>query len=455
MLARFVVKNLFSFKEQAEFNLFPGKASRLGHHKAERKGVEVLKLSALYGANGSGKSNLIKSISLLKELVVSGRIPNALNQQKFKLDPDSQSQSSDLGIEFFYNSHFYYYSVSVLDNVIVDEYFCESSVDEDKMIFHRKTENGKNSIQFFKEFEENQENALMGKVIEQDFLKANEPLFSLLSRISNDAFIDIKYTFAWFRDSLQIIFPHTSVRYFAQQLDVNDEFKQFANDIMCSFHAGIANLGVEKKSIEEFLGNDSQKQLEKIVDELQTDPEKILSLSSGSAGAEDVSVVNEQGKIFAKRLYFEHLNKNGDKIPFHISEESDGTRRLLEYIPVLKLIIGYPVTFVIDEIERSLHPLIIKGILTKFSMDQETKGQLIFSTHESNLLDQDIFRTDEIWFAQKDNIGATKLYSLSDYKEHNTIDIRKGYLNGRYGAVPFLGNLQDLNWEKYDDAKQK
>jgi AAA15 family ATPase/GTPase len=126
---------------------------------------------------------------------------------------------------------------------------------------------------------------------------------------------------------------------------------------------------------------------------------------------------------------------------------------LLEYIPALSFLINTDATFVIDEIERSVHPLIIKELIAKFSEDQDTKGQLIFSTHESNLLDQDIFRTDEIWFAEKNNAGASKLYSLSDFKEHNTIDIRKGYLNGRYGAVPFLGNLEDLNWNKYSDAK--
>ena len=92
--------------------------------------------------------------------------------------------------------------------------------------------------------------------------------------------------------------------------------------------------------------------------------------------------------------------------------------------------------------------MIVKELVSKFSFDNKTKGQLIFSTHESNLLDQEILRTDEIWFAEKNTNGATRLYSLSDFKEHNTIDIRKGYLNGRYGAIPFLGNLKDLNWHK-------
>ncbi|MDC9725519.1 MAG: AAA family ATPase, partial [Gammaproteobacteria bacterium] len=105
------------------------------------------------------------------------------------------------------------------------------------------------------------------------------------------------------------------------------------------------------------------------------------------------------------------------------------------------------------EIERSIHPLLIKELVKKFSEDTQTQGQLIFTTHESNLLDQKTFRKDEIWFAEKDNEGCTDLYSLSDFKEHNTTDIRKGYLSGRYGSIPFLANLKDLNWHEYDTKK--
>jgi AAA15 family ATPase/GTPase len=110
--------------------------------------------------------------------------------------------------------------------------------------------------------------------------------------------------------------------------------------------------------------------------------------------------------------------------------------------------------YIVDEIERSIHPILIKELISKFSKEENTKGQLIFTSHESNLLDQDILRTDEIWFAEKNNRGETKLYSLSDFKEHSTIDIRKGYLQGRYGGIPFISNLQDLNWHKEDVAEK-
>ena len=144
------------------------------------------------------------------------------------------------------------------------------------------------------------------------------------------------------------------------------------------------------------------------------------------------------------------MEKKDKSVLFDLDEESDGTVRLLDFVPAFRSVISKQKVFVIDEIERSIHPLLIKELVQKFSLDPNSKGQLIFSTHESNLLDQKIFRQDEIWFAEKNKDGSTDLYSLNDFKEHKTIDIQKGYLNGRYGSIPFLGNLQDLNWHDYD-----
>lgn len=102
--------------------------------------------------------------------------------------------------------------------------------------------------------------------------------------------------------------------------------------------------------------------------------------------------------------------------------------------------------YIIDEIERSIHPVMIKEIMRKISLEGNVLGQIIFTTHESCLLDQEILRTDEIWFAQKNPEGASNYYSLSDFNVHNTANIQNGYLNGRYGAIPFLSSLQDLSW---------
>ena len=182
-----------------------------------------------------------------------------------------------------------------------------------------------------------------------------------------------------------------------------------------------------------------------MIDAIKTEPNKLSILTHSDTG-EEVAIVYENDEIIAKRIITQHTNSEGKNIEFNIGQESDGTKRLIDYIPAFQEIINNDKVYVIDEIERSIHPITIKEIVTKLALDEQVKGQLIFSTHESNLLDQNILRPDEIWFAQKDLDGSSKIYSLSDFKIHNTIDIENGYLKGRFGGIPFLGNLKDLNW---------
>jgi hypothetical protein len=217
---------------------------------------------------------------------------------------------------------------------------------------------------------------------------------------------------------------------------------------MCSFNIGITELTSEKKDLKEFFGEDNDKELDSLMKDVEESPKKMIGLRSNNG--DELIVVKEDGKIWVKTLKVGHVGKRDKSVLFNLDEESDGTVRLLDFVPAFKSVISSEKVFIIDEIERSIHPLLIKELVQKFSLDSNTRGQLIFTTHESNLLNQEIFRQDEIWFAEKNKEGSTDLYSLNDFKEHKTIDIQKGYLNGRYGSIPFLGNLQDLNWHNYD-----
>ncbi|MBK8702273.1 MAG: ATP-binding protein [Saprospiraceae bacterium] len=218
---------------------------------------------------------------------------------------------------------------------------------------------------------------------------------------------------------------------------------------MRSFKTGIRDIVTETIPIEEYFGEDDKIEAERIISELKANPDQV---KANRTPFEEITFGLIADKVYDKRLYLLHEEDNGAN-QFSAAEESDGTRRLLEYIPALYGAIYFSKVYLVDEIERSLHPLLIKELTRKFSQDTTTRGQLIFTTHESNLLDQDIFRSDEIWFAEKKADGATELYALSEFKEHHTIDIRKGYLNGRYGAIPFMGNLRDLKWDTYAEAR--
>ena len=230
----------------------------------------------------------------------------------------------------------------------------------------------------------------------------------------------------------------------AHVIDVNKGYKNYVNDFMCSLNLGITELKSEKKEIKEYFGDDNELEVNSLIKTVKSYPEKIIPMRNSMN--EEIIIVNEEDKIWVKLLKIGHTGKNGKNKLFDLKEESDGTVRLLDFVPAFKSIIPDKKVFVIDEIERSIHPLLIKELVEKFSLDERTSGQLIFTTHETNLLDQRIFRKDEIWFTEKNKDDATELYSLNDFRVHKTIDIKKGYLDGRFGSIPFLGNLEDLNW---------
>lgn len=450
MLIRFVIENMFSFGERKEFTTIPNKRLKtLQDHKYDLDGFEILKLSSIYGANGAGKSNLIKSLFHLQKLITKEEIPFKLKDTQHKF---GNQKEQVLAIEFIQDNTPLYYGIVLSDDNISTEELYVSGLGkkDDKLIFERKTIDKETTIKFLDEFENDEKSQVLKTVLLEEFVKPNEPVLKLLSNRDNKFLKDVKKAYEWFSETLQIITPDSKPRALAHKIDTDIEFKKYAEDLMCSFNIGIKSLGAEKKNIKEFFGEDNENELDKLIKEVEDSPKKMIGLRSRRG--DELIIVKENDTIWVKTLKVEHSSTKKSAF-FDLDEESDGTIRLLDFVPAFKNVISSEKVYIVDEIERSIHPLLIKELVKKFSLDKKTKGQLIFTTHESNLLDQEIFRQDEIWFAEKDLNGSTDLYSLSDFKEHKTIDIRKGYLNGRYGSIPFLGNLEDLKWHDYDFNK--
>jgi AAA15 family ATPase/GTPase len=452
MLVRFIVKNLFSFQELTEFNMLPGRFQRLCHHINKADGMELLKLNAVYGANGAGKSNLIRALSILKDFLMDGEMPIELITETFKFDKESNTKDVYIGIEFIREDIPYYYGLTINQGIIIEEELQISGLGkkEDKTLFIRTDEvRDKNlEISFSKEVQDDAEAAIFPKFLKNEILERNKPVLFYMKNRQNKVFEPFKGALEWFEKSLELVLPYSRPGGLVLQLERNKSFYQFAIDIMRSFNTGIQDIYVDTIPIEDFFGEDNKQEAERITADLRAKSGKVKFIRNQF---EEIVFVLVDNKPMAKRITFSHSEDIGN-VKFHFAEESNGTRRLMEYLPALFSAVNKCKTYFVDEIERSIHPLLIKELIKKFSNDTETKGQLIFSTHESNLLDQEIFRPDEIWFAEKNNKGATELYALSEFKEHHTIDIRKGYLNGRYGGIPFLGNLKDLKWEKYAEA---
>lgn len=446
MLIRFIARNIYSFKDETEFNLFPNKTQGLQHHKVKCGDFEFLRYSAIYGANGSGKSNLIKAISFLEALVEEGKIPPETEEIKFKSNGDSLKLPISLGIEFIAENKPFFYTITFDGGKILYEYLAESSKTEDILVFERIFDTAKQEIKFHEEYYKTDKEKLFAEVLSEKLVQKNELLITFLGKRYPDDFKSIFFAFNWFDKTLVVIKPDAKPGGIAHILDKEPTIKEFANKFIPSLNTGISEIEVEKKKLEDFFGNSTDAKLKrKVIEEIKNQPDK-LSLLTHSETGEEITLVYEDNEVFAKRLITKHQSASGRSTEFNLGQESDGTRRLIDYIPAFQGIINDNKVYVIDEIERSIHPMTIKEIMTKLALDENIKGQLIFSTHESNLLDQSIFRPDEIWFAQKDFEGSSKIYALSDFKIHNTINIENGYLKGRFGGIPFLGNLKDLSW---------
>jgi AAA15 family ATPase/GTPase len=452
MLIRFVIENVLSFGYRKEFSTIPQKRLRtLSHHKYSVNNFELLKLSSIYGANGAGKSNLIKALYLFQKLLTLEEIPFKLKNTQFKFQ-DKKEQV--FAIEFIQDEKPFYYGIVLNENRIATEelYLSGLGKNADQLIFERKTDdNRQTEITFSEEFENDEKSKMLKSILLEEFVKANQPVLKLLSNRDNEHLRFTKTAFRWFSESLEIITPESKPRALAHKIDLDKDFKKYAEELMCSFNVGIESLSTEKKNINEFFGEDNENELDQIIKEVEESSKKMIGLRSRRG--DEIIIVKEEDSIYVKSLKIKHSSLTNSAL-FDLEEESDGTIRLLDFVPAFKEVISKPKVYFVDEIERSIHPLLIKELVAKFSRETKSKGQLIFTTHESNLLDQGIFRQDEIWFVEKDLHGSTDLYSLSEFKEHKTIDIRKGYLAGRYGSIPFLGNLKDLNWYKYDLDEQ-
>jgi uncharacterized protein len=452
MLVRVVVQNLFSFDTTTEFNLLAGRSNRLKHHEINKGPVTLLKLSAIYGPNGAGKSNLIKAVESLKDFVISGQLPIAFISQSFKFNSEGRKNDVYVGLEFFVNDSPYYYGLTVNQGIIIDEELSISGLGKknDHLLFKRTDEvtSKKLSVVFSDTILKDEESKLFPGFLQNEILERNVPVLFHMRNRTNSSFFLYKQVFEWFEKDLIIIRPDYKTNGLAFRIEKDDKFRAFANEMMQSFQTGVKSLEIETVPLEKYFGEDNKDDNDRVSAELLGKPGsfKVFHLERG-----EIVALVEQGRPVMKRIHFLHQEDNGER-HFEADDESDGTLRLLDYLPAIYFAIIMPKTYLIDEIERSIHPGLIKALVKKMSDDTTMKGQLIFTTHESNLLDQEIFRQDEIWFAEKNKRGATELYTLSDFKEHHTIDIRKGYLNGRYGAIPFLSNLQDLKWEKYAET---
>ena len=441
MLLRLIAENLTSFKEAVEFNTFPSSKSHSHeNHKITCGHATALRMSAIYGANGAGKSNLLQALNLLQTMVKTETLRKIdfYDDPTFKLDSQCSGKPSGLAVEFYYNNNVFYYHVEfTLEEIVLEELLLSKKSKDIPLFTRKRTDISIDSNYIGKGISEQFQDALK-RLVRPDML-----LLSFLGKYYSSESPLVVDAYQWFMKNLQLVLPDMFHGFVPHMIDTDSDFSELVNRTLPELKTGIDKVIVKKELIaEEDVKSGKLIQLVKQAKEHPGEPQTTRNRFTDDV----VNVIFENGNVYLKTLVAVHRNLDGSEVEMSLHDESDGTRRLIEYMPLLYAIIQKDMVYVVDEIERSIHPIMIKDIVRKLSESTTAKGQLIFTTHESGLLDQNIFRPDEIWFAQKDAEQATQLYPLSDFNIHKTANIENGYLNGRYGGIPFLSNLKDLHW---------
>lgn len=450
MIVSFSVSNFRSFSSEQTLSLVASNRLSGSHedHACSIPGTKekVLKTAVLYGANGAGKSNLFKALRYLKTIVLKPRKKNSsLERETFRFGTDGADEHSVFDLQFIADNKLYRYGVKVDDHKIIEEWLYEGTGSKRKILYERITdEQGNVKVEpGKKKFTSGKLGALfkVGGLQNQSFLATIQATLD-----SADYDIELANVINWFDDSLIFIAPDASFGSLGELLISDSDFLTFAGNFLKSASTGVDHLQPHKTEIsEEELRNLLPKELvSRVLDDIAEDKEGIAVVKLRK-GNELLFERSEENHFYRISIQAAHEHQLGKVIPLDLSEESDGTRRLLNLLPALHILQSGNAVFFIDEIDRSMHPILAKQFLEFFLKScQGGRHQIITTTHESNLLDLELLRRDEIWLAEKDQGGASHLYSLADFNVRTDQDIRKRYLQGRYGAIPFLGDLNAL-----------
>lgn len=439
MLIRFRVSNFLSFRDEVELSMIPGRTRQHPDHIVRgdgRNDVSILRGALIYGPNASGKSNLIKAIAFARELILDGVKPaQAIARTPFKLDRDCLQLPSKFEFEIRQNERCYVYGFEIDSQRVHAEWLYEIKKTTESLLFERRTdEHEKTSVEFGSiEYVDKEEREFLRFIARGKGMRSNQ-LF-LTESIERDV-MQFKPVSEWFREKLVVIFPHSQYIPLSARVREDQALSDFLVRNLEKLGTGICGFELNEVPAE---GEIPEEIINDVIENVKE--KAILNVwESENSRRYLLSVDPEQGVRIFKLMLKHSMAGCEEKILLDMDEESDGTLRLLNLLPSLYSLNKERV-FVIDELDRSLHPSLSYEIVRLFLQDQNSMGQIIATTHEAGLLAFDLLRRDEIWFIEKDQNGASHLYSLEEFTPRYDRDIEKGYLMGRFGAIPILGKV--------------
>ena len=423
MILEFRVENYLSFREEQILSFEPSsdKEYESQYCVEVKEGVKVLKLGLVYGANASGKTNLLKSLEFLRRFILqqkkdktepTGSIP-------FQFDELYSNKPSSFELTFFLNQIKYVYSVVLNEKRVLKENLIYYPGIQPAVFFDRwyDKEKEKSIIKFGGtiDLKSSDKKLIEGLTI------SNSSVFSAFSK-ANVEKSALDEVFNWFKeDFMQMIQPKTDLfGWTSSRLEKENLCKDFVLEVLQKADFNISEIDIKEEEIP-------------IDEELES---RISGLDMPEQLKEEIL---QKKMLKAKDISFQHTTKLMKK-NLHRKLESNGTIRFYGLGGVLNKLLS-PNTFLcIDEIENSLHYDLVAHFIKTFLMNSNN-SQLLFSTHDINLLNEDFLRRDTVWFADKNEFGASELYSLLDFKLHKNLSAYNAYKVGKLGAKPKLGEI--------------
>jgi len=420
MLVEFRVKNFRSLRDEQALSLVASKDKSLQDTHTLSTGLKaapsLLRSAVVYGANAGGKSNLIKAIQYMRSVVLESATIIQPGQtfavQPFRLDNRSASQPTEFEVTFILDDVRYQYGFAMTPQRIVSEHLLVYKAFKPQRWFERNFD--AKSGQDVYEFGPGLKGA---KSLWEGATRPNALFLSMAVQLNSDA---LRPVFDWFSTGLVIfneqaqLSPQTSI----QMLKQAEGRKQIC-EFLTAADISIADIEVVSRRV----------------------PGQAVHFDL-VAGRTEVRTED----VEEHQLRFAHVTEQGQAV-FDLMDESNGTRNLLFLTGPVLDILKKGLTLVIDELDTSLHTLLVRELVRLFHRPEVNSGgaQLIFTTHDTSLLDApDLFRRDQVWFVEKDKEQASTLVALSEFSPRKNEALERGYLMGRYGGVPFLNQSLGL-----------
>ncbi len=440
MLVKFEIENFRSFNERKVFHTIQRNYKRFPDHIFKfNENLSVLKTTGIYGGNASGKTNLFKGLYFVKKLVEDQEYLNSFECSKsfvpFRLNKESVNESSKFLVDFINDDSYYSYHLEVNHKKNKVSYEKLSIMDDnEKMIeiFTREI-NSENKLSI--SLKENNQDPSVLKVLEEFYSKNSHSTFLGNEFLKSEHIENCKL---WFSDKVKFLFPTYKFMDISYILSLKSLYLDIANELMKFSKTGINRLSIDKIPIGIYLGSENKEVISYI--EQRLDRKEFHSFKDSNENECTAIKDKEDGLTYILKLNAIHLDEDGNDVKFDLNQESRGTIVLLHLLPALILSYGEGVNYFIDEINRSLHPILIREILAQYLTHNigNANGQFIFNSHEDFMIDENIVRQDEIWLMEKEKNGQTDIFPLSDFANiRHDLNLRKNYLDGKFGGVPF------------------